>query len=296
MADFGNAPSAASMTPGAVPVGEVYVPGTANSDLTALEGIAINTDGNGKKSSAARMGMKDGDNVTQGANADAAVVGDNAGTISAKLRGLTKIFNDIWDSVNHLFAINVKQVGGVATQMSGSDSVAFTNVPLVTVGMNNGSTIDKWRSANEQSDAAGGSGIGDVLSYRFNGTNHDREYNNQDNIVILASAARTATQTGSDQTNFNAHGIIVVLDMTVVGTGSVTLEIDGKDPVSGKYFALLTGAAVTTNSTNVYTVYPGNTVTTNVSASTVLPRTWRVKVTANNANSATYSVGAMLIV
>jgi len=39
--------------------------------------------------------------TVQGATADAAVVGDNNGTVSAKLRGLTKIFNDVWDSTNH---------------------------------------------------------------------------------------------------------------------------------------------------------------------------------------------------
>jgi hypothetical protein len=115
-------------------------------------------------------------------------------------------------------------------------------------------------------------------------------------VTVLASAARTTTQTQGDQTTpTGIRGIRVVLDMTTAGTGSVTLEIDGKDSLSGKYYALLTGAAVTTDSTNVYTVYPSNTVAANVSASTALPKIWRVKVTANNANSATYSVGACLL-
>ena len=116
-------------------------------------------------------------------------------------------------------------------------------------------------------------------------------YSNQ----LLASAARTTTQTGADNDNIGGPGIVVVLDMTTVGTGSVTLEIQGKDVTSGKYYALLTGAAVVTNSTNVYTVYPGMTVVANASVSNVLPRVWRVVVTANNANSAVYSVGYCLI-
>jgi hypothetical protein len=124
----------------------------------------------------------------------------------------------------------------------------------------------------------------------------DRQRGNLDNITAVASAAYTTTQTQADQVNYNHRGTVVVLNMSNVGTGSVTLEIDGKDPVSGQYYAILTGAAVTTNSVNTYTVYPGNTVTANVSASTALPRTWRIKVTANNANSAVYSVGCMLIV
>ena len=110
--------------------------------------------------------------------------------------------------------------------------------------------------------------------------------------TILTSAARTTTQTGADQTNNNGRGLKVVLDMTNVAAGpDVTLTIDAKDPTSGKYYNLLTGASVTTVSTNVYTVYPGLTPVANKTVSDVLPRTWRVVVTANNANSATYSVG-----
>jgi hypothetical protein len=113
--------------------------------------------------------------------------------------------------------------------------------------------------------------------------------------TYLTSAGRTTTQTQGDQANTLYKGVAVVLDMTVVGTGSVTLEIDVKDPASGKYIALLTGAAVITNVTNVYTVYPGAPVTTNVSANAQIWATWRIKVTANNANSATYTVGYTLL-
>ena len=118
-------------------------------------------------------------------------------------------------------------------------------------------------------------------------------------MPIIASAAFTTTQTTADQGNTNPNGgrgIKVVLDMTVVGTGSVTLTIQGKDGASGKYYTLLAGAAVVTNSTNIYTVYPGLTAAANSVASDVLPRTWRVQVVANNANSCTYSVGASYLV
>jgi hypothetical protein len=131
----------------------------------------------------------------------------------------------------------------------------------------------------------------------FNGTTWDRVRGNQDNVTAgITASGVTTTQTGADQTNYNSRGLHVVLDMTAVGTGSVTLEIDGKDPVSGKYYAILTGAAVITNSTNVYKVYPGITAAANISVSDILPRTWRIKVTANNANATTYTVGAMLVV
>jgi len=133
-----------------------------------------------------------------------------------------------------------------------------------------------------------------AVALQYNGATFERTTGPLE-VTILSSAARTTTQTGSDQTNRNARGIAVVLDMTAVGTGSVTLTIEGKDPLSGKYVTLLAGIAVTTNSTNVYTVYPGYAATANVSANAALWRTWRVNVTANNANSATYSVGSILL-
>lgn len=117
---------------------------------------------------------------------------------------------------------------------------------------------------------------------------------NSDTAALITCAGCIATQTGTDQTNAGQRGLKVVVDMTVVGTGSITCAIQGKDVASGKYYSLLTGAAIITNSTNVYTVYPGITATTNSTAD-ILPRTWRVVCTANNANATTYTVGASVI-
>lgn len=112
--------------------------------------------------------------------------------------------------------------------------------------------------------------------------------------AVLVSSAATTTQQTADIYAQNFKGITVVLDMTVAGTGSVTLTIQGKDSASGKYFTLLAGAAVVTNSTNVYTLYPGITATTNVSGSGILPAIFRILVTANNVNATTYTVGVVL--
>jgi len=116
-----------------------------------------------------------------------------------------------------------------------------------------------------------------------------------ESLTLLASAARTVTVASDDQTNNDNRGVHVVLDVTNAGTGNVTLTIQGKDELSGKYYTLLAGAAVSTNSTNVYKVFPGSTVTANVSANDILPRVWRVSVTHNNSNSITYSVGASVV-
>lgn len=117
---------------------------------------------------------------------------------------------------------------------------------------------------------------------------------NQD-ITLITAVGATVTQASADQVNVNGRGVKVVLDMATVGTGSVTLTVQGKDVASGKYYTLLAGAAVTTNVTNVYTVFPGATAAANVAANDLLPHTWRVLVTANNANPTIYTVGASAI-
>lgn len=126
----------------------------------------------------------------------------------------------------------------------------------------------------------------------FDGTNYFRARGNE-SVALLTSAARTATATSADLINYNGRSIIdIILDMTVVGTGSVTVTINGKDPASGKYYLLLSGAAVITNVTNVYTLNPQlATAVANVSAQKAIPRIFQIVVTANNANTATYSVG-----
>jgi len=113
--------------------------------------------------------------------------------------------------------------------------------------------------------------------------------------TFLASGARTTTQTQTDQTNRGHRGIKVVVDTTVFGSGSVTVTIQGKDETSGKYYTLLASAAIVSVSTTAYTVYPALPATANVSANDVLPATWRILATANNANTQTYSIGYVLL-
>lgn len=154
---------------------------------------------------------------------------------------------------------------------------------------------DQARSAIE-GDGSSLQGLPYEMGALYNGATADLQRGNINTAALITATGATTTQTGADQTNFNGRGLKVVLDMTTVGTGSVTLTIQGKDATSGKYYTLLAGAAVVTISTNVYEVYPGVAVAANVSANATLPRTWRVIATANNANATTYTIGASVIV
>jgi len=119
---------------------------------------------------------------------------------------------------------------------------------------------------------------------------------NNNNFQALASLARTATATSDDLTNSGFRGIHVIIDMTAVtATGSVTPTIQGKDPVSGEYYTILVGTAISTESTNVLRVYPGLTASANSIANDIIPSKFRVVMTHGNGVSMTYSVGINLV-
>lgn len=112
--------------------------------------------------------------------------------------------------------------------------------------------------------------------------------------TLLASAARTLT-TSSDDQRVTGRGVRVFINTTVVAGGATstvpTLEV--KDPISGVYTAVLTGAAITGTGHITMVVYPGITAAANVAASMALGNIYRVTMTCGNANPATYSVAAV---
>lgn len=114
--------------------------------------------------------------------------------------------------------------------------------------------------------------------------------------TLFASAARTASANGDDQLNRYYRGVEIVVDVTVVpGVDTATFTLEGKDPLSGKYYTLLASAALVATGTVVMRIYPGAATTANLSANLVLPRAWRVKTTHSAATSFTYTVGANLL-
>mgnify|MGYP001572234719 CR=1 FL=1 len=112
--------------------------------------------------------------------------------------------------------------------------------------------------------------------------------------ALITAVAATTTQTSADQQNLVARGCIVVVDVTAIAaTGSIVVTIQGKDPASGAYYTLVTSAAITTVSTNVFQIYPASTVAAS-NYNGVLPVAWRVVVTPLNGVAISYTVGATL--
>jgi hypothetical protein len=115
-------------------------------------------------------------------------------------------------------------------------------------------------------------------------------------VTVYASAARTATPTAVTLPAGRYNYLNLTIDATAVtATPSVVVTVDALDPVSGKYYNLLTSAAITAISTTVLRIGPTLTAVANLAANASLPDTIRVTMTHGDADSITYSVGAALM-
>jgi hypothetical protein len=124
--------------------------------------------------------------------------------------------------------------------------------------------------------------------------------------TLLTSAARTATTQSPDQDNSNGQAVVLYLDITASPNNAETLtvSIQGKDPVSGKYgqivaFTALAGTTVGANPTTatyLYTLDPEIATAALANQREVkqgrLPRGWRAQVAHSAGGSWTYSLGA----
>ena len=138
-----------------------------------------------------------------------------------------------------------------------------------------------------------------TFAQRYNESTWDRERGNTE-ITLLASAARTATLSSADQTNYNARGIIITIDVTsITDTPSITLAIQHRDSIGGNYETLfLTTTAITATGVQPFIVYPGVAAADEDVVEVVgypLGRTWRITVTHADADSITYSVAGSYV-
>lgn len=114
------------------------------------------------------------------------------------------------------------------------------------------------------------------------------------NASQFTLTAATTSANGADQDNFVGRGLHVTVDLTAFSGTSITVTIEGKDPLSGKYYTLLASAALAAVATTVLKVYPGLTAAANTVASDILPRVWRVKTTIASA-TVTGTINASVI-
>lgn len=116
-------------------------------------------------------------------------------------------------------------------------------------------------------------------------------------FTVLPSAARTATP---DTQEFEALGVdysalYLIIDVTAVSlTPSITVKVSGVDRLSDKTYDILTSVAITATGTTVLHIGPGITAAANTQEDQYLPPIFRVTSTHADADSITYSIGAVL--
>lgn len=118
-----------------------------------------------------------------------------------------------------------------------------------------------------------------ALGLAFNATSWDRVRNNV-NAVTGDTGAKTTSFAGATQTNFNAAGVAILINMGAVTGTSPTLTAQLQiSPDGGTTWKDVPGAVTPTinaSGTTLLTVYPGVTPVANAAVSHPLPRTWRL--------------------
>ncbi len=180
--------------------------------------------------------------------------------------------------------------------VAGDTSLKATTGGILRTSLNINSTpVDPTNDGDNQG-INNSSVLSTARSYLLNATTWDRQRNNYESTV-LASASRSSDTNSSDQTNYNAKGVIITIDLTILNSTSLTFTITYKDSLSGKYQTLLASTALVGTGTTSLTIYPGATVTANLSLSMPLPRIYRIQsVRGGTPGADTYSISANYIV
>jgi hypothetical protein len=114
--------------------------------------------------------------------------------------------------------------------------------------------------------------------------------------TLLASAARTATTYSEEMTNNCLYrGLLIVFVVSVAGGGSHTPSIEAYDPASATWVSWKSGTAIAAAATTTWILYPQYDLATamglTLESPIPMPTLWRLKMTAADATSITYSVG-----
>ena len=139
---------------------------------------------------------------------------------------------------------------------------------------------------------------------KWNGTTWDRERCNIEGTALANQIRTGATAESSDITNYNHRGAHFILNYSTGGTSNlIMMRIQGKDPLGGTYYNIVSTVTLSATGGAAYMIYPGVTaaaaaaVVSGGGANAVLPRTWRVQVVQSGTSlTANFGVGYSMIV
>lgn len=120
------------------------------------------------------------------------------------------------------------------------------------------------------------------------------------NAMTLVGSSGLITVNGNDMDSPALNSAVIVIDITTLtGTApTATFIFQGKDPVSGKYYNILTSAALAATGTTVIRVSPyGLTAGANTFALDFVPPVWRITCTQGGTavTNLTCTVGVQMV-
>lgn len=214
-----------------------------------------------------------GNPITSGAPAD--------NIVNAGVRGLdVRAFLEAFDGAT-MDRLRTGEVGALIHGLNAPDSDALGN----TLAFANAGAAG-WK----------------VNPALFNNTTWDRERNNN-HIVALASAARTATTASAALTNYNKRSVLLELVISANPGGAETLTLTLVARLPGSDYNVVSTAAIVAgaNARAILQVGPGiltnwtEAGTTYALTNTMAPRNFLAVVTHSAAGSWTYQVNALCV-
>ena len=186
------------------------------------------------------------------------------------------------------------------SELTGS-SVLYLGTPAV---------VSAWGNTDANGPANGLLGVGAALLAYNDGTNNLERWRNNTQGTLLASAARTAQTPSPAQTNYNAGGVMLTLDITAAPNTAETLTLwllvvnpVTSDTNDGVLAQLTTSAGTTlqTRTTFRLVVAPGASGAPSQGGNQIVafalpvPRAWQATINPSGASSWTYSLGYSLL-
>ncbi len=259
MAGFGSNPTTSTqsaLSNNQFPVSSVAVPGEASGNLTALKGGVETTDSNGNKLAGAAMYTYDGENETLGAKGNSAITDSTqSGTLMSFIKGLVKIWADIWDSVNHRIRVD----GSGVTQP--------------TLDTNSANILAALGAITDGKYTTGSGDVISILKGIFSELSPGQFPSNESVSVVLASDQSTvpvsqhatspvsgtlqnaATAIGVG-TAFNVTGMgTVMFTVSGLGSGSITFEGSEDGSTFGNLYTTQQGTGIIGYSTASNGIY-----------------------------------------
>ena len=134
------------------------------------------------------------------------------------------------------------------TTGSNADGVTAVGARLLNIvaclRMFNGTTWDRVRGEGQDRDAIAEETLGYLQSigfgHEFNGATWDRRRGNEE-LALLASAARNSDTSSAEQTNRNSKGIIIIHNVTAAtfgGSAALRIKVNMIDPVTSNVVGL----------------------------------------------------------